>query len=1081
MLSSYPFDAAPPLHSPLLSLLPRDAPLPPPSPPLRHQAVFPPVPAAAATAFPDTLRPPLPLSCCIDCESPPPIDPDSGAPAIISFSCRHLLCVPCYAAIVSAIDSNPSDVSLLQSFCHICHPLPLPPPSSEPTAAATAPQAPPLSTTTAAPILPAHLLAHTTASAAAAVLTASSALVTIAEPVTASPRDLVAPQHSTATPSTLQRFKRKHASSPPPSPPPCPPSSPMPPSRPSSTVSPPPAPPPLPPPANHLCAPSSSTSPAPDHSAATAAVAIDPNVLAPPHYSACNVSLDTWGDGATDHTDPSSSDAYPLDIPTEFDLSPSDLQNPNSLPPIHAADAVAASDAGSEDDDDSGAATAPPATPTATPSSTATAPSATPAPTVAYTVSNNPFPAVDGEPFRCLLLPCDCGPASFTSRGKLAEHYRKCHHPPSIPIAALAPYQLHPCPTCGRPYISPATLANHVKSAHGSPSAPAAAPNADSPPTASSATAAHPSTSTIDYLTPNRPFLSTVALDSLELHHVHSQAISAFPRAAIPCIDVVLLSFLRAATADLDDDVATLAIYALPRLLLAPPPKNLPRASLVDLHRRRTADLAAGHAAQLWRSHDWLASLPSAIDFPTTTPEQSAARLINTAPHRSPSSIFRSMTDPPYLPPTAHTQTLLLSLFPTAPNPDLDADRLPAEAANLLPSSPLGAATIANNVRRGEVVAAWRRHFRRNPPGAPDGTGFTSSLISACTDSFPLLALWLHALLHARTTPAHRLLLSSQSLGAKLKPDKTTGKLPSTASDATAGRPLARCPIFRRLIAGFLCKLLTPHRRTLYTNLRQFGLIRSGLEAAPRRHQLRLDLTDAPVALASLDISNAHTSVARIATYLVLAAEARRTGHVLDRLECLYFLSMYATANPTIIQVGHGLHLYHQTDALQQGEADASHAFGHTISRLISDHLLPAIPLAVTLVHDDTMFEAQTLALDAADPALAALFIAAIAAASTAASSKADATSAHHNATSAQTSAAASSTAASAARSASMSAAGAAFAAATAASSSGSADAIHAVNTAMSFAISHGTAALRPPFASNSRLRLLMVLSVLGC
>ena len=47
------------------------------------------------------------------------------------------------------------------------------------------------------------------------------------------------------------------------------------------------------------------------------------------------------------------------------------------------------------------------------------------------------------------------------------------------------------------------------------------------------------------------------------------------------------------------------------------------------------------------------------------------------------------------------------------------------------------------------------------------------------------------------------------------------------------------------------------------------------------------------------------------------------------------------------------------------------------------------------LVHDDTNFEAQALALDAADPELAALFIAAIAAASTVASSRADAVSAH--------------------------------------------------------------------------------------
>ena len=183
-------------------------------------------------------------------------------------------------------------------------------------------------------------------------------------------------------------------------------------------------------------------------------------------------------------------------------------------------------------------------------------------------------------------------------------------------------------------HISPKNPRDHVKSKHPSPSAAtsAAASPPTAAPTAAPTTAANPSTSNVDYLTPNRNFLATIGLNSLDLHHVHSQAICASPRAAIPCIDVVLLSFLRAATADLDDDVATLAIHALPRLLLAPPSKNIPRSELVDLHRRRTADLAAGHAAQLWSSHahDWLATLPSAVDFPSTTPEQSAARLINT-------------------------------------------------------------------------------------------------------------------------------------------------------------------------------------------------------------------------------------------------------------------------------------------------------------------------------------------------------------------------------------------------------------------------------------------------------------------
>ena len=71
----------------------------------------------------------------------------------------------------------------------------------------------------------------------------------------------------------------------------------------------------------------------------------------------------------------------------------------------------------------------------------------------------------------------------------------------------------------------------------------------------------------------------------------------------------------------------------------------------------------------------------------------------------------------------------------------------------------------------------------------------------------------------------------------------------------------------------------------------------------------------------------------------------------------LYFLSVYSAPNATYIQVGASFHAYVQTDALQQGEADASHAFGHVLARLIADHLAPTIPtIAVTLIHDDTTF-----------------------------------------------------------------------------------------------------------------------------
>ena len=204
--------------------------------------------------------------------------------------------------------------------------------------------------------------------------------------------------------------------------------------------------------------------------------------------------------------------------------------------------------------------------------------------------------------------------------------------------------------------------------------------------------------------------------------------------------------------------------------------------------------------------------------------------------------------------------------------------------------------------------------------------------------------------------------------------------------DATAARPLARCPITRRLVAGYLSRLLTPHRRDLYLRLNQYGLVRAGLEAAPRRHQLLIDAaapldgdaaapsspraaapatsagstaahTDASHTDAALDISNAHTAVARAAVYAVLLAESHHTDNPYDKLELLYFLSVYSAPNATYIQVGASFHAYVQTDALQQGEADASHAFGHVLARLIADHLAPTIPtIAVTLIHDDTTF-----------------------------------------------------------------------------------------------------------------------------
>ena len=96
------------------------------------------------------------------------------------------------------------------------------------------------------------------------------------------------------------------------------------------------------------------------------------------------------------------------------------------------------------------------------------------------------------------------------------------------------------------------------------------------------------------------------------------------------------------------------------------------------------------------------------------------------------------------------------------------------------------------------------------------------------------IALWLNAILHGRTTPAHRLFLSSKTLRAKVKSDKATGELPITADLATAGRPLGTHPGVRRTIAGFTAVRMTLYASPLYLSHNQFGLVPAGLEAATR-------------------------------------------------------------------------------------------------------------------------------------------------------------------------------------------------------------------------------------------------------
>ena len=56
---------------------------------------------------------------CIDCKHPPPLDPDTDLPLIVSLPCFHVICHICWLALLRAIDdpAAPPDHS---PFCHIC-------------------------------------------------------------------------------------------------------------------------------------------------------------------------------------------------------------------------------------------------------------------------------------------------------------------------------------------------------------------------------------------------------------------------------------------------------------------------------------------------------------------------------------------------------------------------------------------------------------------------------------------------------------------------------------------------------------------------------------------------------------------------------------------------------------------------------------------------------------------------------------------------------------------------------------------------------------------------------------------------
>lgn len=479
----------------------------------------------------------------------------------------------------------------------------------------------------------------------------------------------------------------------------------------------------------------------------------------------------------------------------------------------------------------------------------------------------------------------------------------------------------------------------------------------------------------VDFFGPKEPFFSSIPLDCPTIHQVHSLSLPSIPKSALGTLQAPLRSFLEAALTNLDLDSPVTAIYATPRLLLAPPDNSTKRRELTRVLRARCDSLQRGESATLWQAYDWISAQTAKLSLPTTSAQRLSAALNGaSAKSQSPSGVFRCASEPPYLPPTDHSHDLLRTLFPQGSNPHLnpnEPDSITAAASTLLPKAPLGSGFITDPAQRKKIVAEWSKHLDTHPFGAPDGTGLRSYVLTMSTSIFHLTAQWMHAILTCRTTPAHRRLLATKTLRGKMKPDKRTGELPKLASQVTAARPLGCHPGTRRLVAGFMALRLTVACSSVYIKIKQFGLIKAGLETGARQHQLHVDFGAPALAHAGLDITNAHTSASRQFIFLVILGQWLLRRGSLDQLLLFYVLAYYSAATTTLIQNGQRFFGYLQTDGLDQGEALASHAFGVTLGILIWNHLLPSVPsLIYTLIHDDTTFADLPLIIHLLAPSL---------------------------------------------------------------------------------------------------------------
>ena len=406
---------------------------------------------------------------------------------------------------------------------------------------------------------------------------------------------------------------------------------------------------------------------------------------------------------------------------------------------------------------------------------------------------------------------------------------------------------------------------------------------------------------------------------------------------------------------NLDATAPMAAILLFPRMLLHPPPPGLSRLKIADeiIHSVRVFE--NGGARFLSDRHDWLEHASPSDTWRVLDSDEINAQVAKTVERCSPSKGIGILNQSPAMPPSEHTFSLASKLFISAPNPDLD--KLAEESHRYLPKAPLGSGYIHNGEIENRVLQDWNRHNDAHRVGAPDGTGVGANMLSDLPKSRRRLNLCCQAIYEQRVSPQLADYLASGTFILTAKPDKSKpdDPYPADHTEVTGARPILLCPTLRRLVSGFLAVRYTTHKRRAYSEKLQYGLVASGTEAATRDVLLTVDLKPPTHAVVGVDIKNAHTSLARLAAFMVLSREYSETGHALDLAALKYFLLYYRSFNVRYIKVGKQYRAVYQTDGLDQGEAMASHIFGFTIADIMDRIFAPkARSCGRIFVHDDT-------------------------------------------------------------------------------------------------------------------------------